>query len=91
MTSGGVVRLLNTTAGRTLCLAGEVDGPAVDDFRARYGREPARIDRVDAGSVTSLSPAGVELLHEHLEAARWAGRSVTLSCAPLVERLLAEN
>lgn len=87
----GVVRLLNTSAGRALCLAGEIDERAVDAYRHRYGREPARIDRVDAGSVTSLSPSGLELLREHLEAARWAGRPVDVSCAPLVERLLARN
>jgi hypothetical protein len=73
----GVVRLLNTTAGRMLCLAGAVDAAAVDSFRQRYGREPARIDVIDAGSVTSLSAAGRELVEEHLEAARRAGRSVT--------------
>jgi hypothetical protein len=74
----GVVRLLNTTGGRLLCLAGDVDAAAVDAFRQRYGREPARIDGIDAASVTSLSPAAGELLAEHLEAARLAGRPVTL-------------
>jgi ABC-type transporter Mla MlaB component len=91
MTPRGVVRLLNTSAGRTLCLAGEVDEPAVDDFHARYGREPARIDRIDAASVTTLSPAGVALLQEHLEAAQRSGRPVAVSCAPLVWRLLART
>jgi hypothetical protein len=85
----GVVRLLNTSAGRTLCLAGAIDECAVEAYLSRYGREPARIDRVDAGSVTSLSPSGLALLREHLEAAHWAGRPVAVSCAPLVERLLA--
>ncbi len=87
----GVVRLLNTSAGRTLCLAGDVDERTVDAFLRRYGREPARIDRVDAGSVTALSAAGLALLRGHLEAARWAGRPVAVSCPPLVERLLAED
>ena len=91
MTPRGVVRLLNTSAGRTLCLAGEVDEPAVDDFHARYGREPARIDRIDAASVTSLSGSGLDLLLDHLEVAHRAGRSVELSCAPLVERLLEDS
>jgi ABC-type transporter Mla MlaB component len=90
MTSRGVVRLLNTSGGRALCLAGAIDGRAVQDFHARYGREPARIDRIDAGSVTALSPSGLDLLREHLEAARRSGRSVELSCAPLVERLLGD-
>jgi ABC-type transporter Mla MlaB component len=87
----GVVRLLNTSAGRTLCLAGAIDERAVEAYLQRYGREPARIDRVDAGSVTSLSPSGLALLREHLEAAQWAGRPVAVSCAPLVERLLADH
>ena len=52
MTPRGVVRLLNTADGRVLCLAGEVDEGAVEAFLDRYGREPTRIDRIDAGSVT---------------------------------------
>jgi ABC-type transporter Mla MlaB component len=87
----GVVRLLNTAGGQVLCLAGEVDEDAVEAFLRRYGREPARIDRIDAGSVTALSPTGLVLLRDHLEAAEWAGRPVSVSCAPLVERLLAET
>jgi ABC-type transporter Mla MlaB component len=82
----GIVRLLNTAGGRVLCLAGEVDTSAVDDFLRRYGREPARIDRIDAGSVTALSPAGQELLLDHLEVAEHAGRQVAVS--PAVEQLL---
>jgi anti-anti-sigma regulatory factor len=84
----GVVRLLNTAGGRVLCLAGEVDGDAVDDFLRRYGREPARIDRIDAGSVTSLSPAALALVLDHLHAAEGAGRPVTVSPSPPVARLL---
>ena len=84
------MRLLNTAGGRALCLAGEVDGRVVDDFHARYGREPARIDRIDAASVTALTDPGVDLLLDHLEVARRSGRSLALSCAPLVERLLAD-
>ena len=91
MTSRGVVRLLNTAGGRVLCLAGEVDEPTVEAFLGRYGREPARIDRIDAGSVTALSPSGLALLRDHLEAAQWAGRPVTVSASPLVERLLADR
>jgi sugar/nucleoside kinase (ribokinase family) len=87
----GVVRLLNTSAGRTLCLAGNVDDGAVDAFLSRYGHEPARIDRIDAGSVTVLSPPGLELLRQHLAAARGAGRPVTVVVGPAVERLLADD
>ena len=90
MTSRGVVRLLNTSGGRALCLAGAIDGRVVEDFHARYGREPARIDRIDAASVTSLTGPGVDLLLDHLEVARRSGRSVELACAPLVERLLGD-
>ena len=85
------MRLLNTADGRVLCLAGEVDERAVEAFLLRYGREPARIDRIDAGSVTALSPSGLALLREHLAAARWVGRPVTVVVGPVVERLLAED
>jgi hypothetical protein len=85
----GVVRLLNTAGGRALCLAGEVDVAAVDSFVRRYGREPARIDVLDAGSVTALSPSALELVLDHVEAAERAGRPVLLHLSPPVERLLA--
>jgi hypothetical protein len=85
----GVVRLLNTSGGRVLCLAGDVDGAAVDAFLRRYGREPVRIDGIDAGSVTSLSAPALELLLDHLEAAGRAGRPVALRQSPHVGRLLA--
>ncbi len=85
----GIVRLLNTAGGRLLVLAGQVDGAVVDSFRQRYGREPAPVDGIDAGSVTSLSAAGLELLRDHLDAARGSGRSVVLRSAPQVERLVA--
>ncbi len=87
----GMVRLLNTAGGRVLCLAGDVDEPAVDAFLHRYGREPARVDTIDAGSVTSLSERGAELIENHLEVARQAGRTVAVSLAPGVERLLASR
>jgi anti-anti-sigma regulatory factor len=86
----GVVRLLNTSGGRVLCLAGEVDATAVDSFLRRYGREPARIDVIDAGSVTSLSAPARELLLDHLDAARQAGRPVVLRRSPAVDRVLAD-
>jgi hypothetical protein len=85
----GVVRLLNTTAGRALCLAGQVDEAVVAAFLQRYGREPARVDRIEAGSVTSLSPPALDLVLDHLRAAELAGRPVTVLRSPLVERLLA--
>jgi anti-anti-sigma regulatory factor len=85
----GIVRLLNTAGGRVLCLAGEVDGAAVNLFLRRYGREPMRIDGIDAGSVTALSAPGLELLLDHLDAAEEAGRPVALYRSPQVERLLA--
>jgi hypothetical protein len=85
----GVVRLLNTAGGRVLCLAGEVDEATVESHLRRYGREPARVDGIDAGSVTSLSAAGVELVLDHLEAADRAGRPVAFSRSPAVDRMLA--
>jgi hypothetical protein len=87
--SRGVVRLLNTAAGRALCLAGDVDDAAVESFLQRYGHEPARIDVVDAGSVTALSARASALVLDHLDAAGRAGRSVVLHGSPQVERLLA--
>jgi len=85
----GVVRLLNTSGGRLLCLAGDVDATAVQRFVHRYGREPARIDRIDTGSATVLSRPALELLLDHLDAAALAGRPVAFSPTPDVERLLA--
>jgi ABC-type transporter Mla MlaB component len=85
----GVVRLFNTAGGRTLCLAGDVDEAAVASFLRRYGREPARVEVIDAGSVTGLSAPALELLLDHLDAAERAGRAVTVRRSPLVERALA--
>lgn len=85
----GVVRLLNTAGGRVLCLAGAVDGRTVEAFLQRYGREPARVDGIDTGSVTALSAEAVDLVLDHLDAAWRAGRPVVVRRSPLVERLLA--
>ena len=84
----GVVRLLNTSGGRVLVLAGEVDAGAVEAFRRCYGREPVRVDVVDARSVTALSPSGRELLTDTLQWAGWTGRAVTLRPSPAVRRAL---
>jgi hypothetical protein len=87
----GVVRLLNTADGRALCLAGEVDGAAVDSFVHRYGREPVRIDRIDAGSVTSLSSSALDLVLDHLDAAGRARRSIVLQLSAPMEHLLTDS
>ena len=87
----GVVRLLNTAGGRVLCLAGEVDAAAVASFLRRYGREPARVEGIDAGSVTALSEPALELLLDHLDAAALAGRAVTLRRSAPVERSLSRS
>ncbi len=84
----GVVRLLNTAGGRVLCLAGEVDATSVDAFVRRYGREPMPVDGIDAGSVTRLSTAGLDLVLDHLDAADRAGRPVRVRRSPTIERLL---
>jgi hypothetical protein len=84
----GVVRLLNTSGGRVLCLAGDVDPSVVGSFLARYGREPARVDRIDAGSVTALSGPGLELLREHLAAGELSGRPVPVWPSAVVAELL---
>jgi ABC-type transporter Mla MlaB component len=83
----GIVRLLNTAGGRMLVLAGEVDGPVVDSFHRRYGLEPARIDGIDAGSVTRFSAPAFDLLLDHLEAAERSGRRVAVHRSPQVELL----
>lgn len=83
----GVIRLLNTADGRLLVLAGNVDGPVVEDFLRRYGREPARIDGIDAGSVTDFSGPAFELLRDYLDAAERAGRPVRVHRSPQVELL----
>ena len=61
----------------------------MEAFLGRYGREPARVDLIDAGSVTSLSAPGLELLLEHLETAERAGREVPVRRSPVVDRVLA--
>jgi ABC-type transporter Mla MlaB component len=86
----GLVRLLNTSGGGVLCLAGEVDSAAVVDFVRRYGREPVRVAEIDAGSVTALSPSGLEILLDHLAVAERSGRPATLHCSAAVARSLAE-
>ncbi len=90
MTERGVVRLLNTSAGRTLCLAGEVDAATVDGHVRRYGREPMPVDVIDAGSVTALSVPALDLVLDHLSAADRAGRSVRVRRSAQVERLIAD-
>ncbi|MGY1709719.1 hypothetical protein ACI8AC_09445 [Geodermatophilus sp. SYSU D00758] len=87
----GVVRLLNTSGGGVLCLAGAVDAAAVDDFVVRYGREPARVAAIDTGSVTALSAPALDLLLDHLDAADRAGRPVVVRRSPVVERLLGRS
>jgi anti-anti-sigma regulatory factor len=87
----GIVRLLNTAGGRVLCLAGTVDAAAVDAFLRRYGREPARVDVIDAGSVTALSAPGADLLLEHLETAERAGREVAVRRSPVVDQVLSHH
>jgi hypothetical protein len=78
----GIVRLLNTTGGRALCLAGEVDAAAVASFWRRYGREPAPVDVIDTRSATWLSSDAHVLLHDHLRAAERSGRPVARPGAP---------
>ena len=84
----GVVRLLTTAGGRTLCLAGEVDEATVDHHLHRYGREPMPVDVIDTGSVTRLSMPALDLVLDHLDAAERAGRPVVVRRSPVVERLL---
>jgi hypothetical protein len=74
----GIVRLLNTADGRVLCLAGDVDAAVVGRFLRQYGREPARVDVIEAGSVTSLSPSALDLVRDHLDQAERTGRTVVV-------------
>ncbi|MCZ2805237.1 hypothetical protein O2W18_08995 [Modestobacter sp. VKM Ac-2983] len=87
----GLVRLLNTADGRALCLAGAVDADVVLAFQRRYGREPVRVDVIDAGSVTSLSGAALELVRDHLDIAALGGRTVALRRSPAFGRLLQQT
>jgi hypothetical protein len=83
----GIVRLLNTADGRVLCLAGDVDAAVVGRFLRRYGHEPARVDIIEAGSVTSLSPSALDLVRDHLDQAERAGRPVVVRRSRLLEVL----
>jgi hypothetical protein len=85
----GAVRLLNTTGGRALCLAGEVDEATVDIHLRRYGPEPMPVDVIDTGSVTRLSMPALDLVLDHLDAAERAGRAVVVRRSPVLEQLLA--
>ena len=84
----GIVRLLNTADGRVLCLAGDVDGEVVGRFLRHYGREPVRVDIIEAGSVTSLSPSALDLVLDHLDLAERTGRTVVVRRSPLIEELV---
>lgn len=74
----GVVRLLNTSDGGVLCLAGAVTAEVVAAFHARHGHEPVPVAAIDAGSVTSMSGAGLDLLLDHLDAAERRGATLRL-------------
>jgi hypothetical protein len=74
----GIVRLLNTADGRVLCLAGDVDAEVVGRFLRCYGREPARVDIIEAGSVTFLSRPALDLVRDHLDQAERTGRTVVV-------------
>lgn len=87
----GVVRLINTSDGGVLCLAGCVSADVVADFHARHGREPVPVAAIDAGSVTTLSPAGMDLVLDHLDAAGLRGRTLRVRRSREVERLLAAH
>ena len=80
----GVVRLLDTSGGRVLVLAGVVDAAAVEVFRRCYGAEPVRVDVGDARSVTALAPTARELLTDTLDRAAEAGRPVAVRSSPAV-------
>ena len=84
----GLVRLINTSDGGVLCLSGAVTAEVVADFHARHGREPVPVAAIDAGSVTSLSAAGLDLVLDHLDAARLRGREIPVRRSPAVRRLL---
>jgi hypothetical protein len=57
----GIVRLHKHGRRAVLCLAGEVDRGVIDFFLRRYGPELARVDGIDAGSVTSRSAPTLQL------------------------------
>ncbi|SDP35217.1 hypothetical protein SAMN05660199_03703 [Klenkia soli] len=85
----GVVRLVNTSGRGVLCLAGDVTEQVVAEFHTDHGREPHPVDAVDAGSVTAPSPAALDLVLDHLDAAARQGRVITVRRSPAVVRLLA--
>jgi hypothetical protein len=87
----GVVRLLNTSDGGVLCLAGVVSAEVVADFHGRHGREPVPVAAIDAGSVTAFSAEGLDLVLDHLDAASLRGRDLPVRRSQVVARSLRQD
>jgi anti-anti-sigma regulatory factor len=75
---------------RTLCLAGEIDAAVVERFRIDQGPQAVDVEAIDAGAVTFISVAGVELMLQWAEHSAARGRPPVLrQSSAWVDRLLA--
>ena len=74
---------------RVLCLSGDVDSTAVQEYERRQGGLPVVVDEIDAGGVSFLASAGLALMVRCVEAAAATGRSPVLrAAAGPVDRVL---
>jgi anti-anti-sigma factor len=75
---------------RVLCLAGEIDAAVVARFEADHGFQALDIDAIDAGAVTFIGAAGIELMLWWMQHSAAHGRQPVLrETSAAVDRVLA--
>jgi anti-anti-sigma factor len=85
----GDICVENEVDGPVLWLRGEVDGAAVQEFERRWDASPVPLAAIDAGDVTFIDCAGIELLLRWYRASSLLGVAAELRrCSPLVLRLI---
>jgi anti-anti-sigma factor len=86
----GSISVTRQGGRRILCLAGEIDAAVVARFEAEHGFQALDIDAVDAGAVTFIGAAGVELMLWWMQHSAAHGRQPVLrTTSRAVERVLA--
>lgn len=74
----GLITLNQQGTDPVLCLAGEIDLMVVETFEAANGRIPTPVSYIDAGHVTFIGSAGVQLLLRWVRHSAQAGRPAVL-------------